>query len=626
MFGLRPARQVRNAWCRLSYYLYTLYGTISQVLNVEAAVRRIHAEHEILLEVVSDAPVCLAEDEFVLLWSPRSESTIDVPLTVKVMGRLLTLVPLSASPLAVKAVCDGTVIDPFLVCQVVEDVEGIRLLPGGVPGLFFVTAMPHATLLCDARWSAAMDGGDAVLRFCAAISEASNDLQVCADAPAVGSELCSSDSIVRGDMSEQASATCGDGNPALSTHEAALTSLSHLRDAAATATPSSLSTTATPHTLTNVYIIHDAASCPVRASVPGSTLWQVVVREVYAVLCDLSDLEAAALDLSHLPTPQWCFLRQAFIHAVGSGRGSVQPNPEPQSLALAEMRLCRGFSCVDPGARGGGGGRNELPCECCDRRLLLPCSGTKDSDVDTDIRRRMSEILDRHCDSRQSLSQPPRVGVVLISGNPAFTPDVLRLMQRGFRVAVFFEDGAGAAEGDSCMTSSDTLLGGARHRNIWKSLLLRATLPETAPALMPPVTSCRDAALPLNWALTSGLTTGTRAPDVASVGDVAADPTLGKRQRHESASDERALVEQVGGGCGAFCLPPEPIVDPATVARPGTAALGGAQVWPFPQRSLLPRSVGASSLDAPPPARQAPHLLAVPQLRTGAGAPRGGNP
>ena len=274
------------------------------------------------------------------------------------MGRLLTLEPLSASPLAVKAVCNAsptTALDPVQVCQVVEDVEGIRLLPGGVPGLYFVTALPHATLLCDVRWSAAMDGGDAVLRFCAAIEEASSDpmLQVRAEAPVLGSELCGSNSVVRGDMSEQASARRGDSNPTLATHEAVLSSLSHLGDAVATATPSLLTATADPLTLTDVYIIHDAASCPVTAGVSGSTLWQVVVREVYAVLCDLSDPEAAALDLSRLPTPQWCFLRQAFIHAVGSGRGSTQPNPEPQSLGLTEMRSCRGFSCVDPGGRVG---------------------------------------------------------------------------------------------------------------------------------------------------------------------------------------------------------------------------------------------------------------------------------
>ena len=178
------------------------------------------------------------------------------------------------------------------------------------------------------------------------------------------------------------------------------------------------------------------------------------------------------------------------------------------------------------------------------------------------------------------------------------------------------------------MTSSDTLLGGARHRNIWKSLLLRAMrpLPETAAALMPPESSCCDAASNLSWALTPGLTAGSRAPKSASVGDVAADPALGKRQRHESASNERALVEQVGGGCGAFCLPPEPIVDSVTVARAATPALGGAQVWPFPQRSLLPRSAVVSSFDVPLPARQAPPLLAAPLLRTGAGAPRGAYP
>lgn len=97
-----------------------------------------------------------------------------------------------------------------------------------------------------------------------------------------------------------------------------------------------------PYDFGAVYILHDAASCPIEIpGAPGAAIWRGVVREAFAALCGLNDTEAAALDLPRLPPPQWtCVTRPG-------------PTPRDEATVAAEDVIlalmhesCPGFERV----------------------------------------------------------------------------------------------------------------------------------------------------------------------------------------------------------------------------------------------------------------------------------------
>ena len=163
------------------------------------------------------------------------------------------------------------------------------------------------------------------------------------------------------------------------------------------------STTPAPHELMDVYILHDAENCPLPRSdrLSGALLWQVVVRESYAALCGIDAATAAALDLGRLLSPRWSFVLPS------------PANAEPAATTLSDLRSCGGFERVDPGASCGrsfqGILRRPLACLCG--------AGTKVGAVDREIKQRLNELVDVHCDPRRGRPPPPSVGVVLISGS-----------------------------------------------------------------------------------------------------------------------------------------------------------------------------------------------------------------
>lgn len=319
MFGLSPARFVSN---------------------ISSATRRIHAEHGLSLELAADSPVLIDSDECILLRATNTPPVVGDRLEVKVMGKLLTLRSLESSPLGIRLCIRSpsravVAVPPDIVCQVVEDIEDIRLLPGSRSGLFFVTAFSQAALLCNSRWVAAIDEGDTVISFrsTADVDVKDNDAspfiadKPVGERPPAGALLQPSDATVARPTGFSASEAGAAPSP-LDVHDA--------------------STAGAAATLTDVYILHDATSCPINVhALLGAVLWQRVVREAFAALNGLTAAEAAALNLATLPRPRWTFVYRSLMSAAGAKQQQQQPLP-PFKI-LAEMRVCGGFSCVDAG-------------------------------------------------------------------------------------------------------------------------------------------------------------------------------------------------------------------------------------------------------------------------------------
>lgn len=142
------------------------------VKSPEAVVRRLNSELGATVEYAGlSHPVCVnAQDAVVFRSASDHERMAGAFLKpIKVMGQELTLIPLALSRLVKLETRSGkpSSVSPAEVCEAVDDVEGITLIPGSSDGLFEAPTVEHARLLCSPSWGFSVRAGQWVVGFSA---------------------------------------------------------------------------------------------------------------------------------------------------------------------------------------------------------------------------------------------------------------------------------------------------------------------------------------------------------------------------------------------------------------------------------------------------------------------------